>query len=191
MPHKHSQAREPDTLLAWTAWDVTLNRISHDWVMLQHANQGLKEVSEELDTGQAWEILQLELLFFSGISQLQLRNPFLPHTQVGLSCIPPQDRFALRAPKDCWCQSSPGMGLAQCCSMQDVSCCLLRHLPSKLMYPAVMLRLCCTLPIHVHWPTYIGLSTRVWARAVQRTEFIPIWLQMQGPSTAYQPEETG
>lgn len=100
------------------------------------------------------------IVFPWDFTQLQLRNPFLPHRQVGPCCIPPQDCFALRVPEDCWCQPSPGMGLAQCCSMQDVSC-LLRHLPSKLTYPAVMLRLHTPHPhslTQLHWTVHKGLS---------------------------------
>lgn len=111
-----------------------------------------------------------------------------PQTDRAQLSIPPQCRIALGDPEDSRCQSSPGMGLAQCWSMQDVCCCLLRHLPSEPMYTAVMLRLCYTLLIHVHWPSCIGLSIRVWTKVVQRPGFRLIGLQMQGPSTAYQPE---
>lgn len=68
----------------------------------------------------------------------QLRNPSLPHRQTD-SCIPPQG-----APVSVLSWSGLGIVLVH------VFCCLLRHLPSEPTYPAVMLGLCYTLPIHAH-----------------------------------------
>lgn len=119
--------------------------------MLQHANQGLKEVSEELDSGRAWEILQLELLFFLGFHTLTAAERSLPAPQRDRAQPFPTTATLpwelLRIAGD-----SPGTGLAQCWSLQDFCCCLLRYLPSEPTCPAVMLRLSYTLPSHVQRP---------------------------------------
>lgn len=122
-------------------------RLSYAAACKSGLKRGQREAGRRTSTGNTaaravalpWDFTQLQ----------QLRNPFLPHRQTRPSCIPAQRRFALGAPVDCWCQSSPGMGLAQCWSPQDVCCCLLRHLHCEPTHPAVMQKLCFALPIRV------------------------------------------